>query len=136
MRKTRHALLQLVQDINAAKNKYLRLSHEIVELTDQAEVDCTKAHYDHALAALEKEIEKRPIGYRYTGVYYLKKPYTLPAVFEEHSGSLFMQEHLVSWQIENEQGKVDYAYYRAVYKKPDGALITRDDAKPVYSAQT
>lgn len=133
MRKTRHALLQLVNDINAVKNRYIALSHEIVELSNEAEVDRTRAHYDHVLAALEKEIEKRPIGYRYTGVYYLKKPYTLPAVFEEHSGSLYMQEHLVSWQIEDEQGKIEYPYYRAVYKKPEGALITRDDAQPVYS---
>jgi len=65
----------------------------------------------------------------------IKKPYTQPAVFEERSGSLYMQERLVSWQVENEQGKLEYPYYRTVYKKPGGALITREDGMPVYSSK-
>ena len=66
---------------------------------------------------------------------YLKKPYTIPAEFEKCKGSLYMRENLVSWQIEKEDGKLDYTYYRAVYKKPHGELIKREEAKPVYPTE-
>lgn len=133
MKKTRNALIQLINAINTIKDKYIAITNDMIELSGEAEVDRTMAHYDQAIASLEKELQTHPIGYRYTGIYYLKKPYTQPPIFEKHSGSLYMQEHLVSWQVENDQGKLEYPYYRAVYKQPEGELITREDAKQVYS---
>lgn len=117
------------------KETYVSKKKDIIEFSDQTEYDRTIKHYDDLIATLTKEIQMLPIGYRYTGTYYLKKPYTMPPEFEENIGSLFMRENLVSWQVEKEPGKYEYSYYRAVFKKPYGVLITREDAEPVYKQE-
>jgi len=132
MQKTRADVISFQSSIKHLKDRYEYMEKNILPLSNQAEYDRTVEHYEHLITALTKEIQTMPIGYRYTGTYYLKKPYTLPVEFEEGSGSLYMKENLVSWQIEKEPGKCEYAYYRAVYKKPDGPQITREDAEPVY----
>jgi hypothetical protein len=136
MQKTRAEVINLRSMITHSKERYEYLEKEIIPLSNQAEYNRTIEHYDHLILGLNKEIEALPIGYRYTGTYYLKKPYTQPAEFEEGSGSLYMKENLVSWQIETEPGVYDYAYYRAVFKKPFGDQITKEDAEPVYAKRT
>lgn len=44
-----------------------------------------------------------------------------------------MKENLVSWQVETAPGVYDSPYYRAVFKKPYGAQLTKEDAEPIYS---
>lgn len=133
MKKTRSNLINLRAHVKYMKEAYASKEKDIIEFSDQAEYDRTIKHYDDLMTTLTKEIQMLPIGYRYIGTYYLKKPYTMPPEFEEHTGALFMRENLVSWQVEKEPGKYEYSYYRAVFKKPYGDLITRADAKPVYS---
>ncbi len=133
MQKTRADIINLLASIKHTKERYVYFAKEFILLSNEAEYNRTVEHYDHLILALTKEIQTLPIGYRYTGIYYLKKPYSMPAEFEEGSGSLYMKENLVSWQIEKEPGICDYAYYRAVFKKPNGAQLTKEDAKPVYS---
>jgi len=134
-KKTRTGLINLISSIQHIKERYIAISKDVLSVSKQAKFEQTLAHYDQLLAEATKELHARPIGYRYTGVYYLKKPYMIPPVFEKHSGSLYMQENLVSWQIQNESGVLQYPYYRAVYKEPNGAIITRDDAEPVYPSK-
>ena len=105
---------------------------DIIGLSNQVEYDCTIKHYDDLITTLTKELQTLPIGYRYTGTYFLKKPYTIPPEFEEHSGSLYMRENLVSWQIEKEPGQCENPYYRTAFKQPNGSPITREEAEPVY----
>jgi len=133
MQKTRTDIINLLASIKHTKERYVYFEKDIIPLSNQAEYNRTVEHYDHLILALTKKIQTLPIGYRYTGTYYLKKPYTMPAEFEEGSGSLYMKENLVSWQIEKEPGVCDYAYYRAVFKKPYGAQLTKEDAEPVHS---
>jgi hypothetical protein len=109
------------------------MEKDIISLSNQAEYNLAVEHYDNLIIALKKHIQTLPIGYRYTGIYYLKKPYTMPPEFEEGSGSLYMKENLVSWQIETDPGVHDSPYYRAVFKKPYGAQLTKEDAEPVYA---
>ena len=132
MQKTRTDIINLLASIKHTKERYVYFEKEFISLSNEAEYNRTVEHYDQLILALTKEIYELPIGYRYTGTYYLKKPYTIPAEFEEGYGSLYMKENLVSWQIEKEPGVCDYAYYRAVFKKPNGAQITKEDAEPVY----
>ena len=133
MQKTRSAIIELMSKVKKIKKSYMSLEKDILPLlSDQPEYDRIIAHYDYVIAELEKELQNKPIGYRYTGVYYLKKPYTMPAVFEKGFGSLYMSENLVSWQVEKEPGVCDYPYHRAVYKQLDGPILTREDAEPVY----
>ena len=135
MKKTRTDVNNLLTMIKNSKERYVFLEKEITLLSNQAEYNRTVEHYDDLINILTKELQALPIGYRYTGTYYLKKPYIIPYEFEECHGSLFMKEHLVSWQIEKEPGVCEYPYYRAVYKQPAGALINRDDGKPVYPSK-
>ena len=132
MRKTRKAVVNLLTSIKNAKEHYKSMEKDILSLSSQVDYNRSVNHYDYLMTALEKELATFPIGYRYTGIYYLKKPYTMPPEFIEGTGSLYMQENLVSWQIEKEPGVCEYPYYRAVYKKPYGDLITREDAVSVY----
>lgn len=77
----------------------------------------------------------RPIiGYRYEGVFYLKKLHTTPVEFEEIRGSVFMRSDLVSWLVEHNTTH-EGQYYRTVYKKPIADkryLLTKNDATVVY----
>lgn len=132
MEKSRSDFTSLRASIEYNKDKYVFLKDKIISLSTQSEYDRTIKHYDDLIEALEKEIKTLPIGYRYTGTYYIKKPYIIPAEFEEHKGSIFMKENLVSWQIEKEPGVLEYPYYRAVFKKPFGDYLTKEDGKPVY----
>ena len=91
------------------------------------------------IAKLTEEMQSLPIGYRYVGTIYLKKPYAVPIQFEQIEGSAFMREDLISWQIEpfDSTKKQHYAsYFRTIYKRPDlQAEITRADTTPVYPQQ-
>lgn len=133
MKKTHSNISELLTKIKKIKERTLSTEKELVSiLSNKAEYDQIIAHYDHVITDLEKELKNQPIGYRYTGDYYLKKPYVMPAEFIKGSGSLFMRENLSSWQVETEPGVCDYSYHRAVYKQLDGPLLTREDAEPVY----
>ncbi len=133
MQKSRTNCFNLLTNIQHSKDRYVCMEKDIISLSNQAEYNRIVEHYDHLILALTKELQALPIGYRYTGIYYIKKPYIMPPEFEEGSGSLYMKENLVSWQIEKEPGVCDYSYYRAVYKKPNGAQLRKEDAEPVYS---
>lgn len=133
MRKSHSNIIELLSKIKKIKERYLSIEKDMVSiLSNKTEYDNTVAHYDHVIADLETELKNQPIGYRYTGEYYLKKPYVMPAEYMKGSGSLFMRENLSSWQVETEPGVYDYSYHRAVYKQLDGPLLTREDAEPVY----
>lgn len=133
MQKSRNSVKNLLSSIKYHKEKYVYFKKDIISLSTQAEYDRTVEHYDQLIDTLKKEMQMLPIGYRYTGMYYIKKPYTIPAEFEEGHGSLFMRENLVSWQIEKEPGVLEYPYYRAVFKQPNGAYLTKEDAEPIYN---
>lgn len=134
MTKTRTQLVNLLTNIQYMKEAYAFKEKDIIGLSNQTEYDRTIRHYDDLMKTLAKKIQKLPIGYRYTGTYYLKKPYTMPPEFEKREGSLYMRENLVSWQIETEPGVCEYSYHRTVSKRPYGESITREDAKPVGSS--
>jgi hypothetical protein len=133
--KNRTELLSLIRSLEYIKERYVYIGKDIIPLSTQKKYDQVLEHYNQLIQTLTEELNALPIGYRYTGTYYLKKPYTIPAEFEKCKGSLYMRENLVSWQIEKEDGKLDYTYYRAVYKKPHGELIKREEAKPVYPTE-
>ena len=135
MQKSRADVKSLLASIEYNKDRYVYLQDKIIPLSTKDEYDRTVKHYDDLIERLKKEIKTLPIGHRYTGTYFIKKPYLIPAEFEEHFGSIFMKENLVSWQIEKDPGILDYGYYRAVFKKPYGDHVTKEDAEPVYEKE-
>ena len=96
----------------------------------------TIKHYDKVITNLNEELLLLPIGYRYTGIFYIKNSYTVPATFEKHDGVVYLREDLVSWQIEKGLERPDPSLRRNIYKEPrDGFELKREDAEPVYAAK-
>ena len=105
-----------------------------MRLEDEGNQQKMLKFYARVIAKLNKELNKIPIGYRYTGVFYIRKSYTFPPAYEQISGSAFMREDLSSWAIENE-ARFKFSYHREIFRKGnDTTPITRDDAVPVFSA--
>lgn len=79
-------------------------------------------------------MQKLPIGHRYTGKYYTRKPNTNPLEYECNEGSLFMSEDLITWQREIE-GKQEHPIQRVIYKDlANRTEIKRQDGQPVYES--
>ena len=86
---------------------------------------------------LEGRKNKLPIGHRYTGTFYLKKPYTLPSESVKIKGSAFMREDLVSWTIESDNEYAKNVYYvRDIFKeKAMKTTLKREDGEAVFEVK-
>ena len=89
------------------------------------------------VSKLESKKEKLPIGHRYTGTFYLKKPYTLPSESVKIKGSAFMREDLVSWTIESDNEYAKNVYYvRDIFKeKAMKTTLKREDGEAVFEVK-
>ena len=120
------------QRIESLKSKLIDLEKSLIALGSESDYQGTLAFFDRVLTKLKKEIKAMPSGYRYTGVFYIRKPYLMPPVYERHDGSIFQKEDLVSWQIEND-GYPEGSYYRSIYKDSEAKeMIEISDAEPIY----
>ncbi len=131
---SRKYLYSTLLNIKSLKNKYEYAAKDIKRATSQDEYEQTINHYDKLIANINKELLLLPIGYRYTGIFYIKNTYNIPATFKKHDGVVFMREDLVSWQIEKGLERPDQSLRRNIYKEPrDGFELKREDAEPVYT---
>ncbi|MBK2124843.1 hypothetical protein [Fangia hongkongensis] len=89
-------------------------------------------------AKIDTKRQSLPIGHRFTGTFYLKKPYTIPSEAVEIEGSAFIPEHLVSWKIESDDEYAKNLYYvRAIYKdKAMRVPLTREDGEAVFDEKS
>lgn len=136
MIKSRKYIDSVISNIKFIKSKYENSKNDIIRLTDQKGYENTIDHYNFLIAKLSEELQSLPIGYRYTGKFYFKKPYTIPVVFQECDGSVYLREDLISWQIESGVEPKDYSYHRTIFKAPKEGLefeLKREDAEPVYA---
>ena len=103
--------------------EYLIRHHEylkknFIRLEGQKTFDDIQKCYDRVRDKLTKELKSLPIGYRYTGTFYLRVPYSSPVEFEKVEGtSLFMREDIISWIVEDKVQRASY-YYRNAFKEP------------------
>ena len=133
MNKSRKHVKNVLSSIRSLKNKYENNKDDIVRLTNHAEYGQIAKHFDTLISKLSNELQSLPIGYRYSGTFYLKKPYVFPATFEKYSGVIFMPEDLISWQIESGMERQDYSYHQHIFKEPStDRELTREDAEPIY----
>ena len=135
MIKSRKYVNTLLSSIQSLKRKYEYEQKDIVKLTSDQDYQQTINHFNSLITKLSEELSSLPIGYRYQGKYFLKKPYSISVIFTEHDGALYMREDLISWQIESGVEPKDYAYHRTIFKRPceePDAIITRQDTEPVY----
>ena len=133
MNKSRKHVKNILSSIQSLKNKYENNKEDIIILTSHDEYGQITKHFDTLISKLSNEVQSLPIGYRYTGTFYLKKPYVLPVTFEKYGGVIFMREDLISWQIESGMERQDYSYHQHIFKEPSiDSELTREDAEPVY----
>ena len=86
------------------------------------------------LNKLGEDLRKLPVGHRYSGTFYVRKPYTIPIESEKIDGSAFMREDLVTWKQEEEGKKFwELAYKKNIYRDPELRIpIEREDGQPVF----
>ena len=110
------------------------IKDSFIEYSTDKEYNKVLDYVNKMVTKLEDKRQKLPIGHRYTGTFYLKKPYTMPSEAVKIKGSAFMPEHLVSWKIES---KDEYAknlwYVRDVYKDETmKERVKREDGVEVF----
>jgi len=130
----RKKVIDTINGISFLLERHQHNSEELIRLLGAKEYKQISDLYNKAIAKLKKEKYALPIGHRYTGTFYVKKPYTMPTAYDEITGSVFMREDLVSWKVEDVE-KYNFSYFRAVYREPNddaGSEITREDGEPVF----
>ena len=107
-----------------------------IEQSSEADFNNALDYVNKTTAKLEDKRQKLPIGHRYTGVFYLKKPYTIPSEAVKIKGSAFMREDLVMWTIDSEDEYAKSVYYvREVYLNKEMTVrLTREDCGEVFDA--
>ena len=105
-----------------------------VEQSSEADFNKAFDYVNKTIAKLEDKRQKLPIGHRYTGVFYLKKPYTIPSEAVKIKGSAFVREDLVMWTIESDDEYAESVYYvREVYLSKEMTVkLTREDCGAVF----
>lgn len=133
MQKSRKYICDVLQGTKSLKNRHEYLQKDFVRTSGQESHDATMKYYDSLIDKLTQEIESLPIGYRFTGTFYVKIPYSAPTELEDVTGSAFMREDLVSWMIEGGLLIHNQYYYRAIFRERNlQSEIKREDALPIY----
>ena len=128
MRKNRAYITRLLFNLKTLKNNYEGLLKDIAEVTNIEQIK-PEDPFLGLIEFLTKEQKALPIGYRYTGPFYIKQL----EQFTKYNGVLFMREDLVSWIIEQGIDRHDLCYHRNIFKEPrDGAELKKEDAEPVF----
>jgi len=128
MQKNRAYITRLLFNLKTLKNNYDGLLKDISEVINIEHIN-PEDPFLELIELLTKEQKTLPIGYRYTGPFYMKQF----EKFTKYNGVLFMKENLVSWIIEQGTDRHDPCYHRNIFKEPrDGAELKKEDAEPVF----
>ncbi|WP_151193795.1 hypothetical protein [Cysteiniphilum sp. JM-1] len=105
-----------------------------IEQSSEDDFNNALDYVNKTIAKIEDKRQKLPIRHRYTGVFYLKKPYTIPSESVKIKGSAFVREDLVMWTIESDDEYVKNVYYvREVYLDKEMTVkLTREDRVEVF----
>ena len=101
------------------KSRYESYEQDVARLLSVDEFQKTIAHFDKLLEKMAEEVVTLPIGYRYSGIFYIKSPYKYPVEFEKIEGSAFMREDISSWQLYKSNGEPIHGYVRLIYREPN-----------------
>ena len=72
---SRKHLYTTISSIQFVKNRYEYASNDIQLATSKDEYEQTIKHYDQLIENLNKKLRSLPLGYRYTGAFYIKNSY-------------------------------------------------------------
>ena len=113
------------------------IKDSLIEYSTDKDYNKALDYVNKMLTKLEDKRQKLPIGHRYTGMFYLKKPYTVPSESVKIKGTAFMREDLVMWTIESDDEYAQNLYYvRDVYRdKKMTVKLSREDGKAVFNGK-
>lgn len=134
--RNRKEVQSLIHSMAFLKDRNTFWCDEFIRLRGEKGYQALLGIYDEMIEKLSQERDAMPIGFRYSGTFYIKKPYTTPTVFEKVEGSAYMREDLISWDITPKM--IEQGYFRAIYREPHdraGSQITREEAEPVYASE-
>ena len=128
-----------IQKVSGNAKYFMRqhesLKEDFIRIEGEKSYERIIKQYKNLIVTLTKEMMALPIGFRYTGEFYLKKPYCSPPELEKHTGVIYMREDLVSWLIEESgQTNLRQTYCRNAYKSDDlKSEILRSDAVAIFA---
>ena len=128
MKNSRAYITRLLHNLKTLKSNYEGILKDIAEVINIEKLQLQDPFFE-IKELLTKEQKSLPIGYRYTGPFYIKQG----EQFIKYDGVLFMRENLVSWIIEKGLDRQDSCYYRNIFKEPkEGCELKREDAELVF----
>ena len=128
MKKSRSYITRLLYNLKTLKSNYEGILKDIAEVINIENLKLANPFLE-LIELLTKEQKSLPIGYRYTGPFYIKQG----EQFTKYDGVLFMRENLVSWIIEKGTDRHDPGYYRNIFKEPkEGCELKKEDAELVF----
>lgn len=129
MQDTRKNTLETLDAVYHLKNKHHRFKNDFVSLLGEESFNHSIHYYDDLIEKLKIKVNSLPVGFRYTGIFYIKKPYSTEISFEKYEGRLYMREDLVSWKIEEGRKGNEPFLNRFVYREPfvSSSLIKKGD---------
>lgn len=120
--------------LKRVKDALERNQETLVEMGGETGYTSSMDYLSTVIAALYEKKPTLPTGYRFTGTFYVREPYSDPTSSIEIKGSAFMREDLVSWAIEEGENTTNQFYFRDIYRdKERQTVIRREDAQPVYA---
>jgi hypothetical protein len=128
MKKNRAYITRLLFNLKTLKNSYAGILKDISEVINIENIKPEDPFLEF-IELLTKEQKALPLGYRYTGPFYIKQF----EQFTKYDGVLFMRENLVSWIIEQGTDRHDPCYHRNIFKEPkEGCELKKEDAELVF----
>ena len=123
-----------LEALNRILSNYAYKKTKIIELSSDNDYNKATEYVQSMVNKLEADLKQAPIGHRYTGTFYVKRPYSIPYESVKLKGAAFMREDLISWVIESDDEDVKNLYYvRDVYKDKDMKVrIKREDGEAVF----
>ncbi|WP_100550349.1 hypothetical protein [Caedibacter taeniospiralis] len=115
MSSERQKLKTDIQNIKRIIELIMQKEKVLIDYSGEEKFKKVISYFNEAIVCFEKKKDSLPIGYRYTGIFYTKKPYTYPVESVKNKETLFMPEHLSSWEKKLTKDGYEYSYYlRAV----------------------
>tara|TARA_B110000908_G_C10143263_1_gene397812 strand:+ start:513 stop:947 length:435 start_codon:yes stop_codon:yes gene_type:complete len=136
---SRKNTLEHLKAVYSLKNKHEKLKNIFVNASGEQSFQQCLNYHDELIQKFKEKLTIMPIGFRYTGTFYIKKSYSLELEFVKYDGTLYMREDLVSWEIESGRNGNEPFLNRFVYREPflNSPLIKKEDADilPVFEKQ-
>lgn len=131
----RKKLLAELSGIKRIEELYEYRKSVFIDNSTAAEYEEMLVYIETVISKLKRKINKAPIGYQYTGTFYIRKinmDQTVERI--EMSGTAFMREDIVSWKIDSDHEYSKNLYHvREIFKDPAcKETISREECEPVF----